>query len=60
MMDEDARQALEHVARLKHTFGDTPTWGMVEMAFRSGWMAAQTGWRYESGTDEPMIDPGRS
>jgi hypothetical protein len=46
--DGDARQALEHVARLKRTFGDIPTWGMVEMAYRTGWLAAATGWRYDS------------
>ena len=61
MMDEDARQALEHVARLKLTFGQTPTWGMVEMAYRTGWLAAITGWRYEIGADTPLEQvPGDS
>jgi hypothetical protein len=38
---EDARRAAAHVAALRRTFGDTPTWGMVEIAFRAGWLTRE-------------------
>lgn len=44
---ESAREARKHVGWLKATFGQTPTWGMVEMAYRTGWYARETGWRYD-------------
>jgi hypothetical protein len=38
---EDARRAAAHVAALRRTFGGTPTWGMVEIAFRAGWLTRE-------------------
>lgn len=38
---KDAIKAVEHVATLKRTFGNEPTWGMVEMAYRAGYYEGQ-------------------
>ena len=34
--DLKAMQAQEYVRRVKVLFGNTPTWGMVEQAFKAG------------------------
>ena len=34
--DRKAMQAQEYVRRVKVLFGETPSWGMVEQAFKAG------------------------
>ena len=57
-MSETERQSKEHIRLLKETFGNEPTWGMVEMAFRTGWLAAETGWRYPQPCPPVVCDDG--